>query len=79
MKSSRWALAGIMLAVLAWGTWLAIGAVGYNDNPWRGVMVLGSVVVFLGGWLLLLWGRQRLDRLVETSLTAAAVAVRRGG
>ena len=49
-----------MLAVLAWGTWLAIGAVGYNNNPWRGVMVLGSVVVFLGGWLLLLWGRQRL-------------------
>ncbi len=59
MKSSRWALAAIMLAVLAWGTWLAVGAVGYNGNPWRGVMVLGTVVAFLGGWLLLLAQRHR--------------------
>jgi hypothetical protein len=59
MKSSRWALAGIMLAVLAWGTWLAIGAVRFNDNPWRGVVVFGSVAMFLGVWLLLLAQRHR--------------------
>jgi hypothetical protein len=59
MKSSRWGLAGIMLAVLAWGTWLAIGAVRYNGDLWRGVIVLGSVAIFLGGWLLLLAARHR--------------------
>jgi RsiW-degrading membrane proteinase PrsW (M82 family) len=59
MKSTRAMMAAIMLAVLAWGTWLAVGAVRLNNNPWRGVIVMASVGLFLGGWLLLLANRRR--------------------
>jgi RsiW-degrading membrane proteinase PrsW (M82 family) len=59
MKSTHRVFAAIMLAVLAWGTWLAAGAYRYNNNPWRAVVVLASVGIFLGGWLLLLANRHR--------------------
>jgi len=58
----------IMLAVLAWGTLLAVGAALFGPDPntgqvalapniWRGVIVLSCVGLFLGGWLVLLWRR----------------------
>ncbi|MGE0607817.1 MAG: hypothetical protein AB7O62_12055 [Pirellulales bacterium] len=52
---------GIMLAVAAWGAYHAIGSVwNYeNHNPWRGVMVLGCVLAFIGFWLLMLSSRKR--------------------
>jgi hypothetical protein len=59
MKSSRWLMAAVMLLVLAWGTWMAIGAVRYNGNPWRGVVVMAAFAIFLGGWLVLLAQRHR--------------------
>jgi cytochrome c biogenesis factor len=59
MKSSRTMIAAVMLLVLAWGVWQAVGAVRFNGNPWRGVVVLASFAVFLGGWLLLLAQRHR--------------------
>jgi len=59
MKSSRTMMAAVMLVVLAWGVWQAVGAVSYNGNPWRGVVVLAAFGVFLGGWLLLLAQRHR--------------------
>ena len=52
-------IAGIMLAVLAWGALHAVGAYRLNDNPWRAVVVLGCSLTFLGIWLLLLTGRRR--------------------
>jgi hypothetical protein len=59
MKSSRTLMAAVMLLVLAWGVWQAVGAVRYNGNPWRAVVVLASFAIFLGGWLLLLAQRYR--------------------
>ena len=44
----------IFLAVLGWGIFHAVGAFGYNHNPWRAVMVLGCFAGFLGLWALLL-------------------------
>lgn len=56
------ALTTVLFAAIAlWGTTLAIGAVRYNWNIWRGVVVLACVGGFLGGWLLLLWQRSRRD------------------
>lgn len=52
----------IMLAVLAWGVYHAAGAYWMyklNHNPWRGVMVLGCVLGFVGFWLLMLNSRKR--------------------
>ena len=58
----------IMLAVAVWGGLLALGAllfgpdeqgtITWSVNPWRGLIVLGCVMVFLGGWALLLWRRK---------------------
>jgi hypothetical protein len=45
----------IMGALVLWAAYLAIGAYRYNLNPWRGVLVAGSMAVFLGFWLLMLW------------------------
>jgi uncharacterized membrane protein HdeD (DUF308 family) len=38
----------------AWGVFHAIGAYRLNHNPWRAVMVLGCVAMYLGAWWLLL-------------------------
>lgn len=62
----RW----VMLAILAWGGTLTLGAFlfGYDHqtqeitlapNPLRGLVVLSCVGIFLGGWLLLLRMRPR--------------------
>lgn len=60
----------IMLAVGIWGALLASGAFlfGYDEtegairlapNPVRGLIVIGCVGVFLGGWALLLRGGRK--------------------
>jgi hypothetical protein len=48
----------IMLAVTAWGLFLAVGAFRLNHNPWRPVMVMACVLGFLGFWGLMLWSRR---------------------
>jgi uncharacterized membrane protein HdeD (DUF308 family) len=57
--STRGIVALIAAALLAWGLLHAVGAVQLNGNPWRGVVVLGCVALFLGSWLMLLWNRGR--------------------
>jgi hypothetical protein len=49
----------IMAAVLAWGTFLAVGAYHLNHNPWRPVIVMACVLAFLGFWGLMLASRKR--------------------
>jgi hypothetical protein len=44
----------IMIAVLAWGAFLAVGAYGLNKNPWRPFMVMACILGFLGFWGLML-------------------------
>jgi len=53
----RW----IMVAVLAWGLFLAIGAVLFGGNLplLRGLIIVGTVTAFLGFWLAALAFRQR--------------------
>lgn len=57
--STRMIIGLIMGALVVWATYLAIGAYRYNFNPWRAVLVLGSMGVFLGFWLLMLWSQGR--------------------
>ena len=44
---------GIMIAVLLWGGYLAIGAVRApgNYSVWRGLIIFGCTLAFLGFWL----------------------------
>lgn len=58
-RKTQMIIAGIMLAVLAWGVFHAVGAYRLNDNPWRAVMVLGCSLAFLGIWSLALVRRRR--------------------
>ena len=51
---NRLFIGGIMLAVLVWGIFHAVGAFGYNQSPWRAVMVLVCTLGFLGFWLIML-------------------------
>lgn len=56
------AIAIIMLGVLAWGLFHAVGAYwnfSTNSNPWRFVVVLGFVLAFLLFWLTMLAARNR--------------------
>jgi hypothetical protein len=55
-------LALIMGALALWGVYIAIGSYLYNRNPWRPLIVLASVGIFLGIWMLLLWGQSRRQR-----------------
>ncbi len=57
--SPRLIIGLIMAALLVWASYLAIGAYYFNRNPWRPILVLGCMVVFVGWWLLLLWARSR--------------------
>ena len=47
-------LAMIMIAILAWGVFHAVGAYSLNHNPWRAVVVLGFSMAFLAFWISLL-------------------------
>ena len=44
----------IMVGVLLWGAFHAVGAFLLNYNPWRPLMVLACTLVFLCTWALLL-------------------------
>jgi hypothetical protein len=48
----------IMVAVMAWGAFQAVGAYRLNHNPWRPLMVMGCVLGFLGFWALMLASRK---------------------
>ena len=54
-KIIRW----IMVAILAWGVFHAIGAWRLNHDPRRLLVVLGCVLAFLGFWLAMLGARAR--------------------
>jgi CHASE2 domain-containing sensor protein len=51
----------IMVGVVAWGLFHAIGAWRLNHDPRRMLVVLGCVAAFLGFWLTMLaaWRRAR--------------------
>ncbi len=49
----------IILGVLAWGTFHAVGAYYFNHDIRRPMVVLGCTVAFLGFWLLMLRSRNR--------------------
>jgi hypothetical protein len=53
----------IIVALLAWGGFHAVGAYLYNHNPWRGLIVVACSVAFVGFWLAMLASRRaRLSR-----------------
>ncbi|MBX3412050.1 MAG: hypothetical protein KF708_04975 [Pirellulales bacterium] len=53
----------IIFALLAWGTFHAVGAYQYNHNPWRAVVVVLCSLAFVGFWLAMLASRRaRLER-----------------
>ncbi|MEX2118988.1 MAG: hypothetical protein WD847_05195 [Pirellulales bacterium] len=63
MNANRSTVLVIMLALLAWGAFLAIGAYRFNHNPLRSLVVMGCVLGFLAFWKLMLVSRQaRLAR-----------------
>jgi drug/metabolite transporter (DMT)-like permease len=55
--SPRLIIGLIMGGLAVWALYIAIGSYLYNFNPWRAVLVLGCMGVFLGFWLLLLWSQ----------------------
>lgn len=57
--SNRAILALIMGGLLVWGIYVAVGSYLYNFDVRRAVVVLASVGMFLGFWLLLLWNQAR--------------------
>lgn len=60
----------IMVSVLGWGIFHAVGAYRFNHHPGRALMVLACVCAFLGFWGLMLWSRQRrLSRYSNRSRT----------
>ena len=54
-KMMAWILAGLVI----WGGLHAAGAVLYNYNPWRGIVVLASFAGFIGFWLAAISARER--------------------
>jgi hypothetical protein len=52
---------GIMVALLVWGGYLAIGAVRAPGNhaTWRGLIVFGCTIAFLGFWMAALAMRRK--------------------
>ena len=77
-RGSRWPLLAIMLGLLAWGGWTVTGVVlgeyGRQDTApsdrialYKGLLVAGSVLVFVVFWSLALFFRsRRLNRLRES-------------
>jgi len=53
----------IMVSVLGWGIFHAVGAYLYNHHMGRPLMVVGCVMAFLAFWSVMLWSRsRRLER-----------------
>ena len=65
MTPDTWKLrtiAFVVVGILAWGVFHAIGAYRFNHDPRRGLIVLACVLSFLAFWGLLLWNRARTMR-----------------
>ena len=52
----------LIVGVLAWGLYHALGAYLFNHNPYRALTVLFCVGIYLGGWGWLLKRRQTKSR-----------------
>ena len=50
----------VMIGLVLWGAYVAVGSYWYNMNPVRGLIVLACVGGFMGLWLLLIWNRGRI-------------------
>lgn len=60
----------IMVSVMGWGIFHAVGAYRLNNHPGRALMVLACVSGFLGFWGLMLWSRRkRLARQADRART----------
>lgn len=59
--AARWVTAGLMLAVLLWGVYLATGSYlhGRGRSDLRALTILAATLIFLGLWGAMLWWRQR--------------------
>ena len=57
----RWIVL-LIAALAAWGLYHAVGAFLFNHDLRRGLVVLGSMSVFLGCWMLLLRYRKKKGR-----------------
>jgi threonine/homoserine/homoserine lactone efflux protein len=55
-------ISGIILAVLIWGLYHAVGAYRLNHNPYRALVVVLCVGVYLAFWGLLLRRRHSRQR-----------------
>ena len=69
IRPIRW----LMLALMVWGVYLALGtsrfARDFSDSVWKGAIVLGCVVAFLGLWTAVLANKRRhlaSDRVDES-------------
>lgn len=59
-------IAYLMVGMLAWGAFHAVGAYRFNHNPWRSVVVFACSLAFLGFWAAMLGARKRrLARMAE--------------
>jgi hypothetical protein len=47
-------IALIIAGLIGWGAFHAVGAYSLNQNPWRGAVVMGFSLAFVGFWLALL-------------------------
>lgn len=70
----------IMVGLLAWGMFHALGAYRYNQSPWRALMVLACSLGFLGFWRMMLALRgARLERQASRLRDAHAIAPETSG
>jgi cbb3-type cytochrome oxidase subunit 3 len=53
----RWVLPLVMVGLLAWGIFHAVGAFRLDQNPWKAIVVMAFSLAFLGFWALLLRAR----------------------
>ena len=53
-EPTGWWIWGLVAALAAWGLYLAVGAFRFNHDVWRGVVVFGCMVAFLGFWLVMM-------------------------
>jgi hypothetical protein len=61
-QSTRRVIWALVVALLAWGLYLAVGAFRFNHDIWRGVIVFGCMAAFLGFWLLMMKLKVKRDQ-----------------
>ena len=59
LPQSRNLIVVIMLALVAWGVFHAVGAWRLNYDPRRAAVVLACTAVFIGFWLVMLWTQRK--------------------